>query len=985
MYQIKATLLLLLISLFSQSIFGTEYYKYIVQKGESLQDIAELKSLDSEYIFDLNNQLGIGLERLDEGAEIFLPKNSIEDLDRCPGVSGVLLIPNSKVNLEKFLLSCLRLIEKEVDEEIFFNVQEDNFDWNKFNTSKLYLEYYMMTYALYRSEKYKTKPDILINLNFEDIAEKKISGYEELIYWCSWCKFDQYLDPTKIYNKFFLEILNNKFREDLFKEINFTNLPYHIRIPILTETIKLLEVQKNTDYINELADQLHFYIFDHFRFNGKYIDHNTRTALSVLSYNYSNTDQPEKAVDIYNQFKKFICDNCDLSGIYFENDDKKVEYSANAIQDIFFLDFFGSSAEFPFISNDNLKKWVLQKDKQIQYYKKTVANWGELSDRDILISSGNLGYQYSSVSTRLLEHQKCELSEKYFDLALNHFNKYKNLGDSWRGFRSYAYESIYLAECYSLEGNFEKAKKFIIITNELLDESKVKIFVDEILKTTVSALENYIDGDEDLASIELMKAYEMVLNIPDNEKNILLQDSISSSLNLMLILKNYLNSREINFLELNRILNSFTYENEILNIKIESENNNLLAFQLQLKTIQNELVLLESQIEDISDKEFIKLNELYVLKQEIIKKIFNQSKRLNTYLNPSSIEINEIQAQLKDKEYLVTYTFFEHTSWAFLISNKSQHLINLGYGINSLNQDQTKLKNSLNQKFNFEASLNLYKSLFKPLENFIETESTIKILNNDNLTVPFEMFTTSKNSFENSDLAFINANWLINDYIFTRVFEINLRTGKKDFEEEFLGIANSENFGHLGLAPLTEADSEVIDLGRSSNAKKENILLRENANKEILFKKLIKTYEKIVIATHAVPAGWKGFTSEPSLILNSKTNDYFLTSSEIAQLDIAADLVILSACNSLENDLNKIYKAFLVAGANTVVYSNWQLDSTYANKFNDALFAELWVNSDLQKHEAVRNVALKFINNYSDPSYANPKFWANFTVGYGNL
>ena len=999
MYQIKATLLLLLISLFSQSIFSGEYYKYVVQKGDSLQVIAELASQTPEYIFELNNELGIGLENLRPGIEVFLPQTSDNEVSKCPDGSPFGFIPAKlKINPKEILTSCLKSLESLIDEEIFYDVSIEDFDWVKFSSSRLYFKYYVNAKELYLYFPQEDLNNDINNVNFsppgelivlttDDTIPRKTPGYEDhfYIYENLDSPFIDFLDLSKSHNKFVLDLSLGRFNNDLFNQIDLIGLSHHVRTNLLKWTLEFLRDNGNKE-TQRVADLLYFFMLDHLRFSQTQIlTNDDMYVFFSLSNYFANTDQPEKVVAIYQEVKKFICDSCDLNNTMLNYENNNLNLNFTSLENLFLLNWYGTSAEFIFISNDWLEDWISKKDGQIDFYEKISAKWYEPSWEQFYLE--NQAYLHSTVATRVLEHQKCEISEKYFEKALGYFNTYIKIENDYhyRTHRDYAYESVYLAECYLIKTKFNKAKEFLSLSSDLLDQAQNIRYVDKILETIISGHEAYIDGQRNLAHQKLKNAYQMIFNIPDNEINIIFQDSISSSLNLIYILESMIKSGEINFLELNRVLNTFSFDNEIMNIKIESENKNLVSLQLELKAIQNEIVLFENKIEKLSDEEFQKLNEAYVEKQDIIGKIFNQSKKINAYLNPSFISTSQIQDRLEDNEYLVIYTFFEHTSWGAILSNKSQHLINLGYGVNSLNQDQTKLKNSINSDFNFEASLDLYESIFKPLENVFVTGSTIKIFNNDNLTVPFEMFTTGENSYENNDLAFINANWLINDYTFTKIFEINLVASNKDFEEEFLGIANSQNFEHLGLAPLTEADLEVIDLGRSSNAKKENILLKEKANKEIFFKKLFKTYEKIVIATHAVPAGWKGFISEPSLILNSKTNDHFLTSSEIAQLDIAADLVILSACNSLENDLNKIYKAFLVAGASTVVYSNWQLDSSYANEFNDALFAELWVNSDLQKHEAVRNVALKFINNYSDPSYANPKFWANFTVGYGNL
>ncbi len=40
---------------------------------------------------------------------------------------------------------------------------------------------------------------------------------------------------------------------------------------------------------------------------------------------------------------------------------------------------------------------------------------------------------------------------------------------------------------------------------------------------------------------------------------------------------------------------------------------------------------------------------------------------------------------------------------------------------------------------------------------------------------------------------------------------------------------------------------------------------------------------------------------------------------------------------------------------------------------------------EYSEYEAMRNVALSFLNDYSNPLYADPIFWGNFSIGYSNL
>jgi CHAT domain-containing protein len=78
--------------------------------------------------------------------------------------------------------------------------------------------------------------------------------------------------------------------------------------------------------------------------------------------------------------------------------------------------------------------------------------------------------------------------------------------------------------------------------------------------------------------------------------------------------------------------------------------------------------------------------------------------------------------------------------------------------------------------------------------------------------------------------------------------------------------------------------------------------------------------------------------AEPSLALTlpkepSETDDGLLTASEVAQLKLNADWVVLSACNTIAGDkvgaeaLSGLAWAFFYAGARALLVSHWAVDA----------------------------------------------------------
>ncbi|MBT3274869.1 MAG: CHAT domain-containing protein, partial [Spirochaetales bacterium] len=150
---------------------------------------------------------------------------------------------------------------------------------------------------------------------------------------------------------------------------------------------------------------------------------------------------------------------------------------------------------------------------------------------------------------------------------------------------------------------------------------------------------------------------------------------------------------------------------------------------------------------------------------------------------------------------------------------------------------------------------------------------------------------------------------------------------------------------------------------------------------------LLRNYKVLHFATHGlvVPE-----VPELSAIVLSQfaqqdsIYDGYLTMAEISSLDLKADFVNLSAC---ETGLGKIYagegmvgltQAFLVAGANGLSVSLWQVSDESTMRFMTGLYA--LVDRDTTSYSrALTEMKRQFIE---EGEYASPFYWAPF-VYYG--
>jgi CHAT domain-containing protein len=147
----------------------------------------------------------------------------------------------------------------------------------------------------------------------------------------------------------------------------------------------------------------------------------------------------------------------------------------------------------------------------------------------------------------------------------------------------------------------------------------------------------------------------------------------------------------------------------------------------------------------------------------------------------------------------------------------------------------------------------------------------------------------------------------------------------------------------------------------------------------------------VYFATHGLVAGDVKGVGEPSLALSIPANpteidDGLLTSSEVAQLKLNADWVVLSACNTVAGDkpgaeaLSGLARAFFYAGARAILVSHWAVESEAATRLTTATFDIMGKDASIGRAEALRRAMLAYLGDTSKDDNANPAYWGPFTV-----
>ena len=194
------------------------------------------------------------------------------------------------------------------------------------------------------------------------------------------------------------------------------------------------------------------------------------------------------------------------------------------------------------------------------------------------------------------------------------------------------------------------------------------------------------------------------------------------------------------------------------------------------------------------------------------------------------------------------------------------------------------------------------------------------------------------------------------------------------------------------LPPLPETADELRALARSLGADESTVYLGDRATVNTVKSLPLKQYAVLAFATHGLLAGDFRGLAEPALVMTPPPNPTpadtgLLTASDVAALELDADFVILSACNTASPDgsggaegLSGLARAFFHAGTRAVLASHWSVSSDAAARLTTLTTRSLVDDRSLGRAEALRRALLAITKPGQADEFAHPGFWGPFVV-----
>ncbi|TAM79771.1 MAG: CHAT domain-containing protein [Acidobacteria bacterium] len=370
-------------------------------------------------------------------------------------------------------------------------------------------------------------------------------------------------------------------------------------------------------------------------------------------------------------------------------------------------------------------------------------------------------------------------------------------------------------------------------------------------------------------------------------------------------------------------------------------------------------------------------------------------------LRGTPVDLRDIQRSLNSREAILEYVLDTPQSFCLYITRHRAGVATLPAGREEIDRLVADYRRQVLTRTNdIPASRELYSALVNPLPPYALKPSLIVVPDGQLNLIPFDALTDNEGRY-------VLATHVVSYAPSAAVLNlIENSRGKNPAPIIFLGLggvqyqaintaegltsnsqsttALSDPFGLKAhpLPDLPHSADEVNSAGKIFGSS--SVLLVGTEATEAAFKaEPLSRFMIIHIAAHGIAN--PRYPDRAALVLGpdpAHRDDGLLQAREIRELHLDADLVTLSACDTGigrldgEEGIENIERAFLYAGAKSVLASLWAASDVYTTDLMDRFYRNLRAGQD--EGEALRHAKLDLLKQFK--GQAVPFYWAGLTL-----
>ena len=341
---------------------------------------------------------------------------------------------------------------------------------------------------------------------------------------------------------------------------------------------------------------------------------------------------------------------------------------------------------------------------------------------------------------------------------------------------------------------------------------------------------------------------------------------------------------------------------------------------------------------------------------------------------------------------LLEYVVDDDKTFLFVVTNNDLRVYTLPLKRDDLAKQTEAFRKQLAARdLGFRASAGkLYESLLKPAEAQLRGRTNLIIVPDNTLwDLPFQTLVNGANRFmiEDAAISYAPSLTVLREMTKRRKVEAahaspptllalgNPLVGSEALKRAALTLRDGK------LDPLPEAEQEVKALGRLYGATRSKVYIGAEAREDRV-KEEASGAKILHFATHGILNNASPMYSHLALAGGASGEDGLLEAWELMQLDLHADLAVLSACETARGRIGAgegmigLSWAMFMAGVPSIVVSQWKVESAGTRDLMVNFHRGL-MTSRLTKAEALRQASLKLMKNAET---SHPFYWGGFVI-----
>ncbi len=362
---------------------------------------------------------------------------------------------------------------------------------------------------------------------------------------------------------------------------------------------------------------------------------------------------------------------------------------------------------------------------------------------------------------------------------------------------------------------------------------------------------------------------------------------------------------------------------------------------------------------------------------------------------PAIVDLNTLADELPGKTVMLEYALGDSASFLWVVDRDTRQLVELP-ARPGIETEVRRMRDAISRVEGGEAALRasartLYTMLVEPAAARLKKAQTAIIVPDGVLfELPFEALLTAD--------PVEGASWSDQPYLARQVatlyapsatvyHAIKSREGKRKYALDLFAAGNPDFAaldarGGTPLAPLPYADEEVAAIGAGVKDSKKRIVTGAEASEALVKRELSDGSPRVVhLATHGLVDPAEPIRSSVALSPGGNEDGYFHT-LEIIGTPTTSALVVMSACESARGKVSRgegvigLNRAFLAAGAGSVVASLWAVSDESTAELMKAFYAKM-LGKKQPASRALNEARLALIKG---GKFSHPFYWSPFVV-----